>query len=311
MIYVLCLNPAVDKIYHLHDFAAGKVYVGCKPEIYPGGKGVNVARVLSQLGAKVRLIGFLGEAGGDIVRNDVEKYCECLFIRVPGSCRTTINIIDDENKRETVISEKGPQVDRQMGMLQLSAHIQTFVSEGDIVACSGSLASGLPADAYAQISRLCEKIGAKCVLDCNVHTLPDSLDDARYALGKPNEDELCAMMGRCVTFDPQKIAEISRMLMPPYEKLLCSLGAAGGVLTTEKSVYYAKVPEVRVKSTVGSGDASFAGALFAMDAGMDEVETLRLAMACGAANAMNDAVGSVDKQTVEMLRKKIDVQKIG
>lgn len=311
MIYVLCLNPAVDKIYHFSSFAAGKVYVGCRPEIYPGGKGVNVARVLSQLGAKVRLLGFLGEVGGDIVRNDIEKYCECFFIRVPGSCRTTINIIDEENKRETVISEKGPQVDKKLGMLQLMTHLQAFVCEGDIVACSGSLPSGLPADAYAQISRLCEKIGAKCVLDCNTHTLPDSLDDARYALGKPNEAELCAMVGKCVTHEPKEIAGISRMLMPPYENLLCSLGAEGGVLTTAKAVYYAKAPEIRVKSTVGSGDASFAGALYAMEAGMNEEETLRLAMACGAANAMNDAVGSVDKMTVEMLRKKIDVQRIG
>ena len=67
MLHVICLNPAIDKIYRIPDFAAGEDYPGQKPEVRVGGKGVNVARVLSQLGAPVHLYGFLGE-GGDIIR---------------------------------------------------------------------------------------------------------------------------------------------------------------------------------------------------------------------------------------------------
>ena len=68
MLHVICLNPAIDKIYRISDFAAGEDYPGQKPEVRVGGKGVNVARVLSQLGAPVHLYGFLGE-GGDIIRS--------------------------------------------------------------------------------------------------------------------------------------------------------------------------------------------------------------------------------------------------
>ena len=171
MLHVICLNPAIDKIYRIPDFAAGEDYPGQKPEVRVGGKGVNVARVLSQLGAPVHLYGFLGE-GGDIIRKEMEKRCVCSFFDVSGACRTTVNIIDPKSGRETVITEAGPQVgesDVRELMLELSDRIQP----GDIVAASGSIIAGAPADIYAQISRICEEIGAKCALDafgrCPLH----------------------------------------------------------------------------------------------------------------------------------------------
>lgn len=281
MLHVICLNPAIDKIYRISDFAAGEDYPGQKPEVRVGGKGVNVARVLSQLGAPVHLYGFLGE-GGDIIRKEMEKRCVCSFFDVSGACRTTVNIIDPKSGRETVITEAGPQVgesDVRELMLELSDRVQP----GDIVAASGSIIAGAPSDIYAQISRICEEIGARCALDCNTSALKSSLSgDVRYILGKPNERELCALLQRGRTKDVRALAEMARELMPPYEMLLVSMGAEGGILVTREEIYAAHIPPLDVVSTVGSGDAAFAGALFALEKGMDKQLILQTAMSCGA-----------------------------
>lgn len=269
MLHVICLNPAIDKIYRIPDFAAGEDYPGQKPEVRVGGKGVNVARVLSQLGAPVHLYGFLGE-GGDIIRKEMEKRCVCSFFDVSGACRTTVNIIDPKSGRETVITEAGPQVS-ESDVRELLLELSDRVQPGDIVAASGSIIAGAPADIYAQISRICEEIGAKCALDCNTSALKSSLSgDARYILGKPNERELCALLQRGRTKDVHALAEMARELMPPYEMLLVSMGAEGGILVTREEIYAAHIPPLDVVSTVGSGDAAFAGALFALEKGMDK-----------------------------------------
>ena len=214
MLHIICLNPAIDKIYRIPDFAAGEDYPGQKPEMRVGGKGVNVARVLSQLGAPVHLYGFLGE-GGDIIRKEMEKRCVCSFFDVSGACRTTVNIIDPKSGRETVITEAGPQVG-ESDVRELLLELSDRVQPGDIVAASGSIIAGAPADIYAQISRICEEIGAGCALDCNTSALKSSLSgNVRYILGKPNERELCALLQRERTKDVHALAEMARELMPP------------------------------------------------------------------------------------------------
>lgn len=309
MIHVVCPNPAIDKLYAIDGFEPGEDYPGQRPVVRFGGKGVNVARVLSQLGAGVRLYAFMGEESETGFRREMEKRCACAFIAVPGACRTTVNIIDRKSGRETVITERGPEVTDAHVRLLLQA-LEESVQPGDLVCCSGSIIAGAPKELYAAISRLSARRGAKCALDCNAQTLPPSLEGAAYALGKPNERELCALLGAARTQEPRQIADLAGRLMPPYETLLISMGAQGGVWTGPGGAYLARVPVKPVVSTVGSGDAAFAGALHAMAQGMDAADALRLAMACGAANAMLGEVGSVRMQDVRDVMQEIAVTAI-
>jgi len=305
-IHVLCLNPAIDKLYVIDGFAAGEDYPGQRPAVRIGGKGVNAARVLSQLGADVHLYAMLGEESETSFRREMEPRCRCTFIPVPGACRTTVNIIDRQNGRETVITETGPEVNENHVQALLAA-LENHVLAGDMVCCSGSIIAGAPEEIYARISRLAAQKGARCALDCNVKALSASLRDAHYALGKPNERELCAYLGEERTSDPEKIAALARRMMPPYQALVVSMGAEGGMWIDADHTLLARVPQIEVRSTVGSGDASFAGALHAMAEGMQPEEALRLSMACGAANAVLGEVGSVRMEDVRTMEKKIEI----
>ena len=307
--HVLCLNPAIDKLYEIDGFTAGEDYPGQKPGIQIGGKGVNVARVLSQLGENVRLYAFLGESGAEDFRREMEPRCACSFITVPGACRTTVNIIDRANAKETVITEAGPAVNQEH-VRQLLDLLETYMEPGDIVCCSGSIIEGAPADIYAEAARICEKKGARCVLDCNAKALPASLVDAHYALGKPNERELCALLGLERTQEPEEIVRIARKLMPPYDALLVSMGAQGGIWVDPENAFLARVPKRTVISTVGSGDAALAGAVSALAQGKNIKDALALAMACGVANAMRQETGSVCKADVWQIRHDIEITQI-
>ena len=309
MIHVLCPNPAIDKLYVIDGFSAGEDYPGQRPQVRFGGKGVNVARVLSQLGADVHLYAFMGEESEMGFRREMECRCACTFVPVAGACRTTVNIIDRKNGRETVITEAGPTVTAQDTALLLAA-LEENICSGDLVACSGSIIAGAPGDLYACVSRLAAKKGAHCALDCNVNALPLSLENAAYALGKPNERELCALLGKERTQEPERIAAYARSLMPPYDALLVSMGKAGGVFVNAHGAYATRVPDLPVVSTVGSGDAALAGAMRAMELGLEAPEALRLAMACGAANALLGEVGSVRMEDVRKITQEINVSRI-
>ena len=309
MIHVLCPNPAIDKLYPIDGFTAGEDYPGQRPATRFGGKGVNVARVLSQLGAQVHLYAFMGEESEMGFRREMETRCACTFVAVPGACRTTVNIIDRKSGRETVITEAGPQVSAADVRRMLDA-LENNVQPGDLVACSGSIIAGAPDDLYAAVSRMAAKKGARCALDCNANALPKSLEDACYALGKPNERELCALLKCERTQEPEEIAACARRLMPPYDALLVSMGSSGGVWINRDAAYWAHVPDVPVRSTVGSGDAALAGALRAMETGLAPDAALRLAMACGVANAMLGEVGSVRAEDVQEIGERIAVSRI-
>ena len=308
MIHVLCPNPAIDKLYAIDGFSAGEDYPGQRPAVRFGGKGVNVARVLSQLGEDVHLYAFMGEESEAGFAREMKPRCACTFVLTGGACRTTVNIIDRKRNQETVITECGPTVNEDQ-VKQMLLALESHVHPGDLVACSGSIIAGAPVDLYAQVSRLAERKGARCALDCNAGVLGASLKDAHYVLGKPNERELCALLGEERTQDPEKIAAYAGRLMPPYDMLLVSMGGAGGMWVTKDAAYMASVPDVEVVSTVGSGDATLAGALRALSLGLAPDEALRLAMACGVANAMLGEVGSIRMQDVQAVRERIQVQK--
>ena len=103
---------------------------------------------------------------------------------------------------------------------------------------------------------------------------------------------------------------MARELMPPYEMLLVSMGAEGGILVTREEIYAAHIPPLDVVSTVGSGDTAFAGALFALEKGMDKRFILQTAMSCGAINAKIGGNGGIVLQEFRNEASKISVMLI-
>ena len=174
MIRAICLNPVIDRSYHVNGFEPGKKYFHLLREVSIGGKGINVAKVCKQCGEPVMLYGFIAGSNGKMIRAYMEKEgIDACLIEINGNTRETINIIDLEQGRESELVEQGPTVEvRQVE--QLLCRLREDLQRDDIVICSGMTIEGAPADLYSEISAMCRWKEARCFLDTNSVTVEQS-----------------------------------------------------------------------------------------------------------------------------------------
>lgn len=310
MIRVICLNPVVDRVYYIDRFGAGSQYKEIAPQVFAGGKGVNTARVISQLGETCCLYCFLGGANGRLVEEDMRRHgVELHPFYLPAETRTTVNIIDRALGRETEITEPSVPVGRR----EQEAFLQTLEADlcpGDLVVCSGIPMAGMEPEVYKLVSELAARRGALCALDANSQYLQASFP-GRYCFAKPNAAELRELFGEPFGEDEVQTRRLARRMAGlGVERVLVSTGRTGGVLVHGELCLRAQVPDLPIRSTIGSGDATVAGFCVGLVRGLDDARALRLAMACGVCNALFSQVGYVEKERVEELMESIRLEPV-
>ncbi|MGH2457434.1 MAG: 1-phosphofructokinase family hexose kinase, partial [Chloroflexota bacterium] len=164
MIVTVTLNPAVDRVVVLYELRLGdsnRVYDG---EIDPGGKGVNVSRVLQELGETSLATGFAAGSLGSFVEASLKR-AEILtdFIHVPGQTRQNLAIVETRWHRHTMLNEAGPETDPKYAK-RLERQLTRRIAPDDWVVLAGSLPPGIPSDVYANLTRLIHAVGGKVCL---------------------------------------------------------------------------------------------------------------------------------------------------
>lgn len=309
MIYTVTLNPALDKTATVENLRLDSVNRISELRVDPGGKGINVSKVVRELGAKTVAIALLGGHTGTMLRNMLaELGIECKVLEVEGETRTNLKIKDPALKTNTDINEPGPEVTDE----QLRGMLDGLVGEvggGDIVVLSGSLPRGAAADTYKVWVAALKKTGAKVYLDADGDKLVRGIE-AKPDLIKPNEIELGAMMGRTLDAD-EKIVEAARELIDGgLDRVMVSMGGAGALYVARDVTIKANPVKVPVGSTVGAGDSVVAALTYAQDKGLGLEDTMRLAMATGAANVMQSGTQAAPRELVDSLIDKVVVTRL-
>ena len=267
MIYTVTLNPALDKTVEIPNLALDTVNRITKMRTDPGGKGINVSKVIAKLGGTSKAIGILAGNSGRAIQDALDSEGLAHNFRfVPGETRTNLKVIDPENHTNTDINEPGIEVDAP----ELTALLYDLLKElkrGDIVVLAGSLPKGAPKDTYYTWVESCKKAGAKVFLDADGELLAEGLKAAPY-LVKPNNDEL---------------------------------SRRGALYLQKDSVIYAPALKVKVGSTVGAGDSVVAALAYAEAEGLSEENTVRLSIATGAANVMCSGTQAAERSQIEEL----------
>jgi 1-phosphofructokinase len=144
VIFTVTLNPAVDHTLILEDFAPGKANRVLESRTDPGGKGVNVSRVLRELGDDSVATGFLGGGLGRFIAHRL-AYLDIRneFIHTRGETRTNITIFDKRHHTLTAIHEKGPSISRWY-LDELFSRLEAQVEPGDWVMVGGSIPPSVP-----------------------------------------------------------------------------------------------------------------------------------------------------------------------
>lgn len=309
MIYTVTLNPALDKTVTISGFSPGKVNHIEQMRQDPGGKGINISKVLNGLGAHSVATGILGGDTGRYIRQYLEKTSiEHDFIYVTAPTRTNLKILDPKEHTNTDINEPGYPVD-QKTVDRVLAKLTAGVVSGDTVVLAGSVPPGIPDDLYAVWTERLHSLGALVYLDADGPLLMQGVK-AKPDLIKPNEDEFAGLIGkRCASLSELAEAAIE-LHRQGVARVVVSLGGQGALFVRDGRARYAKALEVPVKSTVGSGDATMAALILGNEHKSGWMATIQSAIAAGAASVMCEGTEAVSPDTVSLLQKQVIVEEI-
>ena len=291
-------------MYYIDSFLPGFQYHGNKAEVYPGGKGLNILRVLSSFIRPLSFYAFTAGDNGKIIKREAERLgAQSTFIEVEGETRTTINIMDKKSGNETEIKEKGPYITEKDTSALLSS-LESNVKENDIVILSGSLPDGIRKDIYKEISELSKRKGASTLLDTGGDLLKTSIP-GRYLLVKPNENEIRDLFD---DYPPPLSLLSEKLINKGADSVLITRGGDGAYFRNKDMALDIKVPKVDVVSTIGSGDSTLAGFAYGLSQNLPLSDTVSLALSFGTSNALHREVGRVEKAEVEDIIKRIEIR---
>ena len=317
MIITVTLNTAIDKTLAVPNFRLGRRHRTVEQTEMPGGKGVNVARVLKTLGQPVIATGFAGGATGTrIVEQLTQLSVLSDFVRIREESRTNTAVIDPTTGEQTEINERGPRVTEQE--IELFTDKLLYLARGaSVCVFAGSLPRNVDVDVYAGLIRELKRLGVVCVVDTDGDPLRRAVR-AEPDVISPNVLEAEELVGHEFNDDEDHCIAVREMV---------ELGAREAIMTAPDGCYAQMLPtepggpaalyRVRVRpgvieprASVGSGDAFLAGFVAARYSGRGAADCLAYGVACGAESTQHLGAGLIDPERVSRLLAETEVQRL-
>jgi 1-phosphofructokinase/tagatose 6-phosphate kinase len=316
MIITVTLNTAIDKTLSVPNFRLGRRHRTVEQTTMPGGKGVNVARVLKTLGAPVIATGLTGGPTGTRIVDQLTQLSVLSdFVRIREESRTNTAVIDPTTGEQTEINERGPKVSEQEAELFVDKLL--YLAKGaTLCVFAGSLPRDVDIEIYARLIRELRRLGVATVVDTDGDSLRRAVR-AEPDVISPNVLEAEELVGHEFNDDEDRIIAVREMV---------GLGAREAIMTMpdgcfaqmraeepngDPCLYRVTVPSgaIEPRATVGSGDAFLAGFVAARYADKPTAECLAFAVACGAESTHHLGAGLVDPDRVQRLLGEIQVER--
>lgn len=300
------LNPALDLTGSLNTLNQGSVSLVNQSAFHAAGKGVNVAKVLSDLGAKVTVTGFLGE-------DNQELFCQLFnsmgandqFIRVEGSTRINVKLVEDSGDVSD-INFPGVEV-TPIAIEQFERTLWRLAEDHDFFVIAGSLPKGVsPALCANWIQRL-HDMGKKVLFDSSRDALTAGVD-ANPWLIKPNDEELSMFVGKALRSAEECQQAAEQLSDKGIDNIVVSMGAEGVMWLNQGEWLQAKPPRMNVVSTVGAGDTLVAGLCWGHMQKMPKQTLLKFATALSALAVSQVDVGLTSQEELETIQNQIQLQ---
>ncbi|WP_334327682.1 1-phosphofructokinase [Gilliamella apicola] len=301
----ITLNPAYDLLGFCPKVELGDVNLVQTNALLPAGKGINVAKVLSDLDVKLTLGGFLGKENRDgfnLLFNSLNV--EDKFQTVEG--RTRINVkLTEENSEVTDLNFSGFTITEQDWQSFVTDSLE-WLKDFDMIAISGSLPAGVSLDKFTTWMKQVKTICPKVVFDSSRDALVAGLK-AKPWLIKPNDKELEMYVGRKLSTLAEIKAAAMELIDDGIENIVISLGSKGALWVTKHEAWLAKPPKCQVVSTVGAGDSMVGGLMYGLMTNQSIKDTLVFASSVAALSVGQAGVGITDRKAVTNMLDKIEI----
>ncbi|MDF8263891.1 1-phosphofructokinase family hexose kinase [Luteipulveratus flavus] len=294
MIVTVTPNPALDVTYTLDRLTPGRSHRVQQVVQRAGGKGVNVASVLTQLGYAATVLGPCGGTTGAELRHDLrDRGVLTALTDVEPPTRRTVTVVEADSTA-TVLNEPGRLSAHEWD--EVAARVRTVLREPvEVLVASGSLPRGAPEDAYADLVAEARSAGVPCIVDTSGPPLLAAVA-AGPDVVKPNQHELAEVTG---TDDPAAGARELQGL--GARTVVVSRGRDGVLVVTPDGASYAARPREPLQGNpTGAGDAAVA----ALAAGLLEQpwpDLVRTVVGWSSAAVLAPVAGMVDRAAVHDL----------
>lgn len=301
MIYTVTLNPSLDYIAECKDFTLGATNRTSSEIIYPGGKGINVSIVLSNLGDRTTALGFLAGFTGEHIDSLIKDMgISSRMIRLnEGMSRINLKL---KSKEETELNGMGPNISI-IDIARLYQKLES-ITEDDILVLAGSIPPSVSEGLYSDIMERLKEKKIKIVVDATKDLLMNVLDKKPFLI-KPNIHELGELFNVKLDSADEALPYALKLKEMGAVNVIISMGKDGAMMVDEYgNSYTMNSPEGKLVNSVGAGDSLVAGFLHKyLETGNYE-EAFRYGVCTGSASAFSSALAT--KEEVEKLYREIN-----
>ena len=297
MIVTLTPNPSLDRALDVDRLEVGEVNRAHAAHVHPGGKGINVSRVLARQAVETRAVLPVGGADGDyLVRLLHEHGVPAVPVPIAGDTRTNLTLVDSRGTT-TKVNAPGPQLSAAEVDALLAAVEAQLTSRPAALVAAGSLPAGAGDSFFVRLAGLAARYSVPLVLDTSGTPFTRAVRAGGLCLVKPNDEELADLVGRELSTVGEVVAAAREVMSAGTSAVLVSLGAHGALLVLAEGTWWAGGPALVPLSTVGAGDTTLAGYLGATGT---PGERLRAAVAWGRAAVMVPGTAVPDPADVDV-----------
>jgi len=305
-VVTVTLNPALDLTGSLDLLHRGKVNVLDKGSLHPAGKGINVAKVLAELGAEVTVTGLLGADNQDsfVQLFDSLKITD-KFIRVKGASRINVKIVERSGEVSD-LNFPGATISADE-LAQFENTLFSLAKSHQIFVIAGSLPQGVSPEQLALWIETLQKAGKKVFFDSSNTALIAGVQ-AHPFLIKPNDEELSVLVGQKLHSAEEIKSAAQKLQQQGCENVVISLGEKGVLWLSPDGWTESTPPKMAIVSTVGAGDTLVAGLCWAELNQWNKAQSLRFATALAALAVSQIGVGVEDIKQVQAIQENVQIR---
>lgn len=299
-IVTVTLNPTVDKSTSVSKVMPEHKLRCSQPHSDPGGGGINVARVVHELGGQASAVWTRGGHVGALLETLLdEEGIAHTPIDIEGVTREHLIVYEDASEQQYRFGMPGPRLSHT----EVDAVVEAVTKRNaapDYLVLSGSLPGGVADDIYARIARQMPE-DCRAIVDTKGDVLARSLETPVFLI-KPNVRELGQLAGREIESD-EEIIDVSRDLIGKHsvQVVVTSLGSGGAILVTAEGGEQLRSPTVKIRSKVGAGDSMVGGIVRGLSKGWSVRDAVRFGIAAGSAAVTTEGTRLCRREDVERI----------
>ncbi|MCW8335536.1 1-phosphofructokinase [Vibrio paucivorans] len=304
-VVTITLNPALDLTGSLSKLNTGEVSLVESSDFHAAGKGVNVAQVLSDLGAEVTVTGFLGQDNQELFTKLFnEMNAIDAFVRVEGSTRINVKLVE-QNGSVSDINFPGVNVGAQ-AIEDFDKQLEALMQDHDFFVLAGSAPKGVTTEHINGWIHTLRSAGKKVIFDSSRNALVEGVKAKPWMI-KPNEHELSDLVGSPLHSQQDCLNAANTLTQSGIDNIVVSMGEHGVTWLADNIHLSAKPPRMEVVSTVGAGDTLVAGFCWGQMQSMPAKELLSFATALSAHAVEQIGVGAKSTARIKQIQQQVEL----